>query len=167
MIEQERGQIVRKTGLGVTFIEDIPATRIASLLGIYASNTRTTLDRYLLTSDEKDRRQYEQLKLETDKNLDEYNKFLPHRQGGQRQQAILKKLEEINRDLSERDQQMLSYHKEKRDSIRELQKLLKDLEKEVNEFLAQEAEMAAKKNEVDPVRQEFFPKIKLAVDFLQ
>ena len=89
LIEQERGQIARKTGLGVTFIEDIPATRVASFLGIYASNTQTALERYLLTSDERDRRQYEQLKLETEKNLEEYNKFLPHRQGGQRQQTIL------------------------------------------------------------------------------
>ena len=167
LIEQERGQIARKTGLGVTFIEDIPATRVASFLGIYASNARTTLERYLLTSDEKDRRQYEQLKLETDKNLDEYNKFLLHRQGGQRQQAIVKKLEEINNDLSARDQQILSYHEEKRKAAEELQKLLRNFESQINEFLAQEAEMAAKKKEVDPVRQEFLPKMKLAVDLLQ
>ncbi|MBI1977028.1 MAG: HAMP domain-containing protein [Candidatus Omnitrophica bacterium] len=167
LIEQELGEVTRSTGLGVTSIEDIPATRLAAILSVAIANTQAALERYLQTYDEKERSRYEHLKSESRKHLDEYGKFSARREGGQRLLAILKNLKDLNQQLGEQEQQLLSSYDDQRNLLQELKKLSDRFIGETEGLIAKELEDGAKEKEMIPVKEQIFPRIELMSSLIQ
>ncbi len=162
-IEQEKGEVARKTGLAAIFIEEIPSTRASAYLAIESSRALMNLETYLLTSQDEDRRRYEQSKSETQRHLTERMNFARAR----KQQQFLDSFTQTQTKLAEQSQQVLYLNQEQKNQIKKLQQLLEEFETQTNHLLSSDFESIGKLKEVATAQKEIAPKISLAMKVLQ